>query len=146
SALSLPFFFVATPPAALSPLSLHDALPIFAWFNLGEIYNALGTYPEAAAAFDQARQLGTPWRTMWYRFGPYEAYFHVGRYDDVVALARATTDPSNYPESEEAFYWMGKVFEARGDPRNARAMYQKALQYNQHYLVAQSALYALGDG
>lgn len=118
----------------------------FAWFNLGEIYNALGTYPEAAAAFDQARQLGTPWRTMWYRFGPYEAYFHVGRYDDVVALARATTDPSNYPESEEAFYWMGKVFEARGDSRNARAMYQKALQYNQHYLVAQSALNALGDG
>lgn len=118
----------------------------FTWFNLGEIYNAMGDYEQAAAAFDMARQIGTPWRTMWYRFGPYEAYYQTGRYDDVMALAQATTDPSNYPESEEGLYYMGKVFEARGDSRNARSMYQKALQYNQNYAAAQAALSALGDG
>ncbi|HOA22732.1 MAG: C39 family peptidase [Aggregatilineales bacterium] len=118
----------------------------FVWFNLGEIYNALGDYQQAAAAFDRARQIGTPWRTLWYRFGPYEAYYQTGRYDDVMALARATTDPSNYPESEEGLYYMGKVFEARGDTRNARAMYQRALQYNHNYAAAQQALAALGDG
>ena len=45
---------------------------------------------EAAAAFDQARQIGLPWRMLWYQFGPFEAYYETGRYDEVIALADAT--------------------------------------------------------
>lgn len=132
---------------ALNRLSAEkDANPgdPFAWFNLGEVYNAMGSYPEAAASFDMARQLGTPWRTMWYRFGPYEAYLQTGRYEDVMALARAVTDPTNYPESEEAYYYMGRVYAARGETRNAQSMYEKALQYNPNYEAAQTALNGLG--
>lgn len=117
----------------------------FAWFNLGSIYNALGDYQQAAANFDVARQTGTPWRTMWYQFGPYEAYYQTGRYEDVLTLAQATTDPENYPESEEAFYYMGLVYEARGELRAARNMYNKALQYNPTYEAAQEALNDLSE-
>lgn len=117
----------------------------FAWFNLGSIYNALGNYQQAAASFDVARQTGTPWRTMWYQFGPYEAYYQTGRYEDVLTLAQATTHPENYPESEEAFYYMGRVYEARGELRSARNMYNKALQYNPNYEAAQEALNGLAE-
>jgi tetratricopeptide (TPR) repeat protein len=117
----------------------------FAWFNIGSIYNALGNYQQAAANFDVARQTGTPWRLLWYQFGPYEAYYQTGRYEDVLTLAQATTDPENYPESEEAFYYMGLVYEARGELRAARNMYNKALQYNPNYEAAQEALNDLSE-
>lgn len=112
----------------------------FAWYNLGEVYNALGDYPSAAQAFDMARQNSMPWRMSWYLFGHYEAYFQVGRYEDVLTLAQYTTDPTNYPESEEAFYYMGLVYAARDQDRLARSMFQKALQYNPNYEAAQQAL------
>src|SRR5690606_27010585 len=66
-----------------------DQSDAFAWFNIGTNYTALGDYERAAAAFDQARNLGLPWRMMWYQFGPFEAYHQVGRYQDMIDLAAA---------------------------------------------------------
>ncbi len=40
----------------------------FAWFNLGSSLTAQGLYADAAAAFDQARAIGLPWRMLWYQF------------------------------------------------------------------------------
>lgn len=62
----------------------------FLWFSLGTTYNALGQHEEAATAFDQARAIGLPWRMLWYQFGPYEAYYQVGRYEDIITLADVT--------------------------------------------------------
>jgi hypothetical protein len=61
----------------------------FAWFNVGTNYVAMGDYEKAAAAYDQARNLGLPWRMMWYQFGPFIAYNEVGRYQDMIDLAQA---------------------------------------------------------
>jgi tetratricopeptide (TPR) repeat protein len=57
-----------------------DPQNAYAWWNLGSNLNYFDRFAEAATAFDQARTLGLPWRMIWYQFGPYRAYYNVGRY------------------------------------------------------------------
>ena len=110
----------------------------FLWFNLGTIYNALGQYDEAATAFDQARSIGLPWRMLWYQFGPYEAYYQVGRYDDVILLADTTL--KDRPYFEESFYYKGLALAALGDTNAARDNLEKATKFNPNYEPAAIAL------
>ena len=111
----------------------------FAWFNMGTSLVALGRRQEAAAAFDQANRTGKlPWRMYWYQFGAFEAYFHVGRYDDVLSLARI--NQNNSRELEETYYWQGRVQEAQGKTQQAAASYRRALAYNPAYDDARAAL------
>jgi hypothetical protein len=122
---------------------LLDSEDAFGWFNLGSSLVKLGRYEEAAAAFDQARSIGVPWRMLWYRYGPYEAYLNVGRYDDVIALADRIIADNEY--SEEAFFYKGQVYEAQGEIEVARNNYYEAINQNWHYDAAQRALDALGN-
>jgi tetratricopeptide (TPR) repeat protein len=116
----------------------------FAWFNIGTDLVGLGRYEDAAAAYDQARVVGLPWRMLWYQFGPFEAYYHVGRYDDVLALAQANLRVTPYVE--ETFYYRGLVFQAQGDLSAARENFQLALRYNANFQRASEALAALPQG
>ena len=115
-----------------------DAL---AYFNLGTNLNGLHQYEDAAAAFDRAREIGLPWRMMWYQFGPYVAYLSTGRYGDVIALADATLRTINV--LEESHYYKGVALSALGQTDEARSVFQTALRYNQNYLEAQRALQQL---
>ena len=110
----------------------------FAAFNLGSSLVGLGEYEAAAQAFDQARILKLPWRMLWYQFGPYEAYYRVGRYQEVVALADATQ--KGIGDLEEAYYYKGLALEKLGQVDAARASFQLALKYNPNYQAAQEAL------
>lgn len=113
----------------------------FYWFNLGASYNALGEYDKAAQAFDQARAIGLPWRMLWYQFGPYEAYYHVGRYDDVVLLAETTLQ--DRPYFEESYYYLGLAQAALGNAEAARQNLESAAAFNPNFAPAQEALAAL---
>jgi tetratricopeptide (TPR) repeat protein len=110
----------------------------FLWFNLGTIYNALGQYEEAATAFDQARAIGLPWRMLWYQFGPYEAYYQVGRYEDVLLLTDTTL--KDRPYFEESFYYKGLAHAALGETNEARDNLEKAARFNPNYEPAAIAL------
>jgi tetratricopeptide (TPR) repeat protein len=114
---------------------------MFAWFNVGSSLVALEQYEAAASAFDQARALGVPFRMIWYQFGPYEAYYVVGRYEDVIALADETLRIAN--NLEESYYWRGKARQALGDIAGARADFQAALRYHEGWAPALEALDAL---
>ena len=116
----------------------RDPANAFYWFNLGSTYNALGDYDKAATAFDQALAIGLPWRMLWYQFGPYEAYQHAGRYDDVVLLAETTL--TDRPFFEESYYYLGLAQSALGDMAGARANLQKAQELNPNFAPAQKAL------
>jgi tetratricopeptide (TPR) repeat protein len=117
----------------------------YAWFNLGTSYTQVGLYEDAAGSFDQARSLGLPWRMLWYQFGPYKAYYEVGRYDDMIALADATL--ATTLEIEESFYYKGMALQAKGDLNGARAAYQQAIDFNPNYAAAVQAISALpSDG
>jgi hypothetical protein len=109
----------------------------FAWFNLGSSLASRGD-PEAASAFDHARERSLPWRMMWYQFGPFEAYAAVQRWGDVRALASANL--ANAANLEESHYWMGRAAEAAGDTGGARASYETARRLNPNYAPAAEAL------
>jgi tetratricopeptide (TPR) repeat protein len=114
----------------------------FAWFNIGSSYTELGDFERAAAAYDRALQLDLPFRMLWYQFGPFEAYFEAGRYDDVLALATNNLNTAgNYVE--ETFYWQGRVYAAQGRASEASAAFQRALSYNPNFAAAQEALNTL---
>lgn len=113
----------------------------FLWFNLGTVYNALGDYEKAAAAFDQARSIGLPWRMLWYQFGPYEAYYQVGRYEEVILLANATLE--NRPYFEESFYYKGLAQAALGDPTAARQSINQAAGLNPNIILQSQRCQAL---
>jgi tetratricopeptide (TPR) repeat protein len=110
----------------------------FLWFNLGTVYNALDNHEKAAAAFDQAREIGLPWRMLWYQFGPYVAYYEVGRYQDVILLAEVTL--KDRPYFEEAYYYKGLAEAASGNQKQAREDFEKAARFNPNFTLAVSAI------
>ncbi|HFQ93885.1 MAG TPA: tetratricopeptide repeat protein, partial [Anaerolineae bacterium] len=122
----------------------------FAWFNLGTSLTRLGaltndasTYANAAAAFDQARTLGLPWRMLWYQFQPYEAYLANGRTADVLTLAQATLDSGGGQFVEETWLYRGRAYQQQGDPARAAADYRRALELKPGWPEAQAALNSL---
>ncbi len=110
----------------------------FLWFNLGAIYTNLGEFDQAAAAFDKARAIGLPWRMLWYQFTPYEAYYQLGRYQDIIALADVTLE--NRPYFEESYYYKGLALAALGEENEAQKNWQNAVDFNPNYMPAVTAL------
>ncbi len=115
----------------------------FAAFNLGSSLVGLSEYQAAAEAFDRARLLKLPWRMLWYQFGPYEAYYQTGRYQEVVELAEATQKPVG--DLEESYYYKALALDKLGRIAEAREALRLALQYNPNYQAAQRALSELGS-
>jgi len=112
----------------------NDAI---AFFNQGDALTRLGRHQEAVAAFDRARQLGLHWRRLWYQFTPFEAYYAVGRYQDVLDLTKATLEGTG--GLEEAYYYHGLALLATGQP-DAESDFQAALAYNPLFTPAAEAL------
>lgn len=117
----------------------------FAWFNLGSSLTRLGNltgeaayYANAAAAFDQARLAGLPWRMLWYQFEIYEAYWHNGRYDDILTLTAATLQ-SGGNFVEETHLYRGHALAAQGNEAAARAAYNQAINLNPGSAVGMAA-------
>lgn len=110
----------------------------FAWFNMGTSLVALERYQEAANAFALARRYELPWRMYWYQFGPFRAYYEAGRYDEV--LTHAETILTQAEELEEAYYWRGRAYAARGETARAASEYRRALSYNPNFAAARQAL------
>ncbi|WP_034387152.1 C39 family peptidase [Deinococcus sp. YIM 77859] len=129
----------------------NDAL---GWLNLGQAKLAVGDARGAARAFDQAFASppdlsldptrparvvgGLPWRTLWYTFGPLEAYLRTGRYADVLRLTQAVLRDA--PAHEEAHYWRGRALHELGRTTEAQAAYREALRLRPSYSAAQAAL------
>lgn len=114
----------------------------FAWNNMGTSLVELERYQEAATAYDLARQAGNlPWRILWYQFGMFEAYYNIGRYDDVISLAQSNLNQAE--ELEESYYWRGMALVAQGSNGDAATNFRTALRYNPNYDAARDALDSL---
>ena len=111
---------------------------VFAWFNLGTNLVYFERYAEAAEAYDQARRLGWPQRMLRYQFGPFFAYFHSGRIEDLLALTEYALQRT--PNSEEAHLWRGWALYRLGDRQGAIAEFQAALDARPGYPDARYAL------
>lgn len=116
----------------------------FAWFNVGTNLQYLRDYAGAAEAFDRAREVGLPFRMVWYQFGPYRAYYNVLRFQDVIDLSTAAINSTPKPGLEEAYYWRGLALEAYGQGLEAVEDYKVALEKNPRDLESREALKRLG--
>ncbi len=108
----------------------------FAWFNLGSNLVYFDRYEEAALAYDKARAIGLPLRMFRYQFGPFLAYFHSGRNEDLLVLtdyARGVTEMS-----EETWLWYGFGLYRNGDYAGARKAWQKAAKINPNFYEDQA--------
>lgn len=125
--------------------ALANAVDPFAWFNLGTNYVMLAgqdanAYQYAAVAYDKAREIGLPWRMLWYQFGPYEAYNAVGRYQDVLELARIQlNEPGTSQYIEETYYYAGVAREGLGETDRALNNFAEALRLNPNFTPAADA-------
>jgi tetratricopeptide (TPR) repeat protein len=110
----------------------------YAWFNLGSNLVYFERYDEAAKVYDTARSLHLPQRMLRYQFGPFLAYFHSLRNDDLLALADYALNVT--PNSEEALLWKGWGLFREGKRVEAADLFRKALENRPGY---SDALYAL---
>jgi tetratricopeptide (TPR) repeat protein len=123
----------------------------FAWFNRGANLVYLQDYAGAAQAYDIAFSLYAglpegerPWRLLWYQDGPYAAYYHTGRYQDVINLAHATLVNVDKPALEETYYWRGRAKAALGDQAGAIDDLRRAYALNPNSTPAGETLGRLG--
>ncbi len=110
----------------------------YAWFNIGTNLVYFEKYNEAARAYDTARTLGLPQRMLRYQFGPFFAYFHSGRTEDLFALTEYALQRT--PNSEEALLWNGWARYRSGDMGGAISDFRAALDANRFYSDARYAL------
>ncbi|HSJ88107.1 MAG TPA: tetratricopeptide repeat protein, partial [Anaerolineales bacterium] len=122
----------------------------FAWFNRGENLVYRQDYAAAAQAFDTAFALyptmsekERPWRLLWYRDGPYNAYYHTGRYQDVINLAHTTLAGVDKAVLEETYYWRGMAKKDLGDQAGAIEDLQRAYALNPNSTPAREELRSL---
>jgi tetratricopeptide (TPR) repeat protein len=116
----------------------------WAWFNLGASLAKLGSYYDAATAFDEAFRQELPYRLLWYQFGLFEAYYKVGRYDDMLQLTYNVEATTTYVE--EIYYWRGMVYAAQGQNDLAINEFNKALNLNRNYQEALDARTEVENG
>lgn len=116
----------------------------WAWFNAGTSSAKLERWHDAAIYFDEAFRQGLPPRMLWYQFGPYQTYYQLGRYNDVIELANNTENTTTYVE--ETFYWRGMALAALGRHDEAITQLERALSVNRNFTAAQAALDLINSG
>jgi hypothetical protein len=115
-----------------------DSTDSFAWFNLGTNLVYFEKYSQAAIAYDNARSAGLPQRMLRYQFGPFFAYFHTNRIEDMLALTDYALERT--PNSEEAMLWRGWALYRQGDREEAIRWFTAALEARPDY---SDAIYGL---
>jgi hypothetical protein len=108
----------------------------FDWFNYGSNLTYFARYEEAALAYDKAREIGLPLRMFRYQFGPFLAYFHSLRNDDLISLADYALDVTQM--SEEAWLWYGYGLYRKGDNAGARKAWERADGINPNFFENQA--------
>jgi len=106
----------------------NEPLDPFTWFNLGSNLVYFDKYDEAAHAYDKARELGLPLRMFRYQFGPFLAYFHSGRNEELLLLADYALGVTE--KSEETWLWYGYGLYRKGDYDGALAAWNRAEEIN----------------
>lgn len=115
-----------------------DPEDAFAWFNLGSNLVYFEDYEGAADAYNEARQIGLPQRILRYQFGPFFAYFHSNRMEDLDVIIEYALQIT--PSSEEALVWQGWAYYRKGDSARAIEAFRAAYWLN---IYSVDAIYAL---
>ena len=113
----------------------------WAHYNLLTALYYLGDYKGTVREFEKIESHLTPHK-LWYQMEPIEAYFNLGNYDRVIALADSVINNNNKSVSE-LYILKGKIYQKRGDLTAARKEFEKAVYYNDSLKAARDALAAI---
>lgn len=114
--------------------TLKDPEDMYAWFNLGTSYHALGKFQEAKDAFEKSKEIGWPKRMLWYQIQPIQTYNALGQFNQAIQLANLGiigNDSFSELHLEKAIAYKGL-----GDTGKAHEEIEKALYYNPNYSEA----------
>lgn len=146
-------FRIAAELALQESSSLNGREQLFAWFNRGANLVYLKDYVAAAQAYDTAFTLYAalpqderPWRLLWYLDGAYAAYYHTGRFQDVINLAQTALVNVDHAVLEETYYWRGMAKDGLGDRAGALEDLQRAYALNPNSTPAGQELQRLNSG
>ncbi|KKT42464.1 MAG: hypothetical protein UW88_C0004G0021 [Candidatus Collierbacteria bacterium GW2011_GWD2_45_10] len=98
---------------------------MYAWFNIGTSYYALGQYTKAKEAFERSRTIGWPMRMLWYQYQPVQTYNHLGEYDK--ALEMAAIGLSTYEAFSELHLELAIAHKGLGNLSKARVEVERAI-------------------
>jgi tetratricopeptide (TPR) repeat protein len=125
----------------------------FSWFNLGTSLTYLRNYKDAVITFDQAFILykkipnsELPWRIFWYQTDFYQAYYAIGRYQDVIDLATMIINGPGSAQTEDSYYWRALAEEALGNKTSAILDLQASLEINPGFAAGIAQLEQLTRG
>jgi hypothetical protein len=121
----------------------------YSWYNIGTNLTLLKDYKRAAAAYDQALKIGLEWRTFWYQFGQYEAWYNLGYYKEILVQTDTTLQSTGDGKGlglEEQHYWRGMVYAAEGENDQASREFELTLNWNKNFIPAQEALAEVQTG
>ncbi|HRF94195.1 MAG TPA: tetratricopeptide repeat protein, partial [Aggregatilineales bacterium] len=79
-----------------------------------------------------------------YQFGPYRAYYEVGRYQDVLNYVANSLSTDGGQYVEETYYWQGRALAQLGRNNEAINSFQRALSQNRFFADARQAITELG--
>jgi tetratricopeptide (TPR) repeat protein len=103
----------------------------YSYFNLGTAYTRLHKYSQAASAYDSALKLPLPDHFLWYEFGPLEAYYQMGQYDELFRLTDELLRQAG--EVEEARYYRSLAYTKQGKLVEARLEQDKMSAANPRF-------------
>lgn len=97
---------------------------MYALFNLGSNYFAVGEYQKAKEAFEKSQSLGWPGRMLWYNIDPIKTYNKLGLYQkalDLSVKALAGNEPfaEVHLEKSIAYKGLGKTDLAEAEMKRA---------------------------
>lgn len=97
---------------------------MYAYFNLGTSYYALGEYQKASDAFEKSRKLGWPRRMLWYQIQPVQTLIKLKKYNEAIALADQglwsnDTFAELHLEKARAYKGLGNTDKAKQEAQSA---------------------------
>ncbi len=112
-----------------------------AQFNLSVAYFHTGYYQKSVEAYEKVAD-SLSFRTLWYQIEPIQAYYELGRYDDVFRITNKILNNQNKAFSE-LYLIRGDIYKKQGKVEEARSEYEKAVFYNSKLQEVKKALEVL---
>jgi tetratricopeptide (TPR) repeat protein len=105
------------------------------YLTLGEVYADADEYSQAVSALQTAIAMSTDRvLTERARFALGEVFVEAERYEEAVAVYRSVLEEN--PESADAHYHLGNIYETRGNPEQARYEWREAFRIDPNHAEA----------
>jgi len=108
------------------------------WNALGLAYMEAKEYKKAEESFKKALSINPHYSEARKNLGV--LYYKLKRYDEALKYLREAARDEYYEKKHEAFYYLAKVYRAKGDLKNYVKYLEKAVAYNPNFVQAQLEL------